>query len=268
MAKKHLYIIAGPNGAGKTTVSKRILPQLLHCKQWVNADEIAAGLSPFEPDSVAFEAGRIMLKRIQHLLSMEETFAIETTLATRSYHKLVEQAHSIGYKVELMFFYLPSPEIAKNRVAHRVRNGGHNIPDEVVERRYYLGLKNFKELFMPIVDKWTIINTYPDFFTIAKGSNGKVIDIQNYSTFNHIMEAKEPEVIYGDDFDKMLVKCCREAALDMIKELAIHDELVVAAGHDGNPIWVKANEILEKNPELALRNVEYTPIDIKIKKTT
>jgi len=264
MANKHLYIIAGPNGAGKTTTSKRVLPQLLHCKHWVNADEIAAGLSPFDPSSVAFEAGRIMLKRIQQLLSMEETFAIETTLATRSYHKLVEQAHSIGYKVELLFFYLPSPEIAKKRVAHRVRNGGHNIPDEVIERRYHLGLKNLKELFMPIVDKWTIINTYPNFFTIARGSYNNTIDIQSFNIFNDIMEAKEPEVIYGDDFDKMLVKCCREATLDMIKEMAIHNELVVTAGHDGKPIWVKASEILEKNPELTLRNVEYTPVDIKI----
>lgn len=259
---KHLYIIAGCNGAGKTTASISVLPQLLQCTQWVNADEIARGLSPFNPQSVAVEAGRIMLQRIQQLLDMNDTFAIETTLATRSYHKLVTQAQDRGYYVELFFFFLPSPEVAKNRVAHRVKNGGHFIPDDVVERRFHLGLKNLKEIYMPIVDKWTLIYNYKKRHIVAQGNKGQVLDIIDNLLFEEIMHTQEPTIPYLDDFSKRLMDCCREAELNMIKELALHDELVVESDRDGNPIWVKAREILEKNPDLTLEDVDYTPIDV------
>ncbi|MDE6042961.1 MAG: zeta toxin family protein, partial [Muribaculaceae bacterium] len=125
---KTLYIIAGCNGAGKTTASYSVLPQLLQCREFVNADEIAKGLSPFNPESVAIEAGRLMLERIESLISQNKTFAIETTLSTRSYSRLVKRAQSLGYEVTLLFFWLPSPEMAVERVAKRVREGGHNIP--------------------------------------------------------------------------------------------------------------------------------------------
>ena len=125
-----LYIIAGPNGAGKTTASMNILPDLLDCKEFVNADEIAKGLSPFKPEEVAVQAGKLMLERINSLLSLRVSFAIETTLATRSYKKLVEQAQSLGYSVQLLFFWLESPEMACQRVAKRVSEGGHDIPVE------------------------------------------------------------------------------------------------------------------------------------------
>lgn len=264
MASKHLYIIAGCNGAGKTTASKKVLPLLLNCTQWVNADEIARGLSPFDPQSVAIEAGRIMLQRIQQLLMMNETFAIETTLATRSYHKLVKQAQDLGYIVELFFFYLPSPEVAKNRVAHRVKNGGHSIPDDVIEKRFYLGMKNLKDIYMPIVDKWTLIYNYDKNHIVARGYKGQAFDIEDNILFDEFMQAQEPEVSYGTDFSQRLVDCCRNATLDMIKEMALHDELVVTADRDGNPIWVKAREILEKNPDLTLEHVDYVPVDVDI----
>ncbi len=149
--KPTLYIIAGCNGAGKTTASYSVLPELLGCREFVNADEIAKGLSPFNPDSVAIEAGKLMLKRISKLLDERKIFAIETTLAARSYAKLVEQAKSIGYQVILLFFWLSSPEMAIERVAERVREGGHNIPTETIVRRYWLGLQNFFTIFAPIV---------------------------------------------------------------------------------------------------------------------
>ena len=139
---KHLYIIAGCNGAGKTTVSNTILPKSLLVKEFVNADEIAKGLSPFNPEGVAIEAGRLMLKRIEELLNAEESFSIETTLATKSYVNLVKRAHEKGYVVHVLFFWLDSIELAKMRVADRVANGGHNIPTDVIERRYYLGIRN------------------------------------------------------------------------------------------------------------------------------
>ena len=156
MADRHLYIISGPNGAGKTTASYTILPRILECREFVNADEIARGLSPFNPESVAIEAGRLMLSRIKELLSHNETFSLETTLATRSYFRLIEQAHRQGYDVTLLYFWLNSPELAKRRVAERVSKGGHNIPTDIIHRRYYEGINNLFQIYMPIVDTWII----------------------------------------------------------------------------------------------------------------
>ena len=155
---KHLYIIAGCNGAGKTTASKTVLPKSLLVKEFVNADEIAKGLSPFNPEGVAIEAGRLMLRRIEELLSANESFSIETTLATKSYINLVRRAQDKGYIVHLLFFWLNSVELAKERVADRVASGGHDIPSEVIERRYKVGLKNLFSLFMKEVDSWILID--------------------------------------------------------------------------------------------------------------
>lgn len=154
--KMHLYIIAGCNGAGKTTASFTVLPEMLGCREFVNADEIAKGLSPFNPEGVAIQAGRLMIDRIIHLLKEGETFAFETTLATRSYVKLIQRAQKRGYFVTLLFFSLSSPEQAIARVAKRVSQGGHNIPKEVILRRYDAGLQNFFQLYTPIVDYWTL----------------------------------------------------------------------------------------------------------------
>lgn len=155
---RKLYIIAGCNGAGKTTASYTVLPEMLGCKEFVNADEIAKGLSPFNPESVAIEAGRLMLQRMDDLLAEGADFAFETTLATRSYVKFIEKAHAKGYYVTLLFFWLPTPEQAVERVATRVREGGHNIPSEVIRRRYANGIRNLTALYTPICDYWTIYN--------------------------------------------------------------------------------------------------------------
>ena len=158
MADKHIYIISGPNGAGKTTASYTVLPKILQCKEFVNADEIARGLSPFNPESVAIEAGRLMLKRISELLQRNESFSIETTLSTRSYFRLVEKAHSQGYDVTLLFLGLKSPQQAIERVAERVAKGGHDIPKDIIVRRYWEGLDNLFKIYMPIVDTWILVN--------------------------------------------------------------------------------------------------------------
>ena len=173
METKHLYIIGGPNGAGKTTASYSVLPKILQCREFVNADEIARGLSPFNPESVAIEAGRLMLSRIAELLRRNENFSIETTLATRSYFRLVEQAHRQGYDVTLLFFWLASPEQAIERVAERVRKGGHNIPSDIVRRRYYEGIDNLFRIYMPIVDTWVLVNnsTTPRSIVATGGKN-------------------------------------------------------------------------------------------------
>lgn len=156
MATPILYIIAGCNGAGKTTASMSVLPEVLDCREFVNADEIAKGLSPFKPEEVAIEAGKLMLQRIDRLLDKFATFAIETTLATKSYKHLVKRAKASGYQVILLFFWLSSPEMAEMRVAQRVANGGHNIPKDVIHRRYWIGLRNLFEVFAPIVDLWSL----------------------------------------------------------------------------------------------------------------
>ncbi len=152
MDDKKLYIIAGCNGAGKTTASFTILPEILDCKEFVNADEIAKGLSPFQPEKVSIEAGRIMLKRINELLSENEIFAFETTLSTKSYKNKITEAKEKGYRVTLLFFWLQSIELANERVKTRVLEGGHNVAFEIIERRYKKGIKNLFDIYLPIVD--------------------------------------------------------------------------------------------------------------------
>ena len=158
MQTPNLYIIAGPNGAGKTTASFNLLPDVLHCQNFVNADEIARGLSPFAPEKVAFQAGRIMLQRIDELLPQKVDFAIETTLATRSYVQLVRRAQALRYKVHLIFFFLENEEQAIQRVAQRVSNGGHNIPEEDIRRRFKRGIFNLINLYMPVCDNVLVYN--------------------------------------------------------------------------------------------------------------
>ena len=158
MQRPNLYIIAGPNGAGKTTASFSLLPDVLHCLNFVNADEIARGLSPFAPESVAIQAGKIMLQRIDELLLQKVDFAIETTLATRSYVQLVHRAQQLGYKVHLIFFALENEEQAIQRVAQRVSNGGHNISETDIRRRFKRGIANLLHLYMPICGSVLVYN--------------------------------------------------------------------------------------------------------------
>ena len=187
MEGKVLYIISGCNGAGKTTASYTVLPEVLECREFVNADEIAKGLSPFNPESVAIEAGRLMLQRIQELLRMNETFSIETTLATKSYRNLINEAHNQGYQVKLIFFWLDTPETAINRVAQRVNEGGHNIPTETIIRRYHAGIDNFFRIYMDLVDYWLLLNnTTGTCEYVAEGGEKMDTVIFDLETFNKI----------------------------------------------------------------------------------
>ncbi len=165
----NLYIIAGCNGAGKTTASYTILPEMLNCKEFVNADSIAAGLSPFKPESVAFEAGRIMLNRIHQLIEEKIDFGFETTLAAKSYISLIKIARKSGYEISLLYFWLSSPEFAVSRVAKRVRKGGHNIPKDIIERRYYRSISNLFKLYIPSCDNWMVIDNTSVSIVVAQG---------------------------------------------------------------------------------------------------
>jgi predicted ABC-type ATPase len=174
---KNFYIIAGCNGAGKTTASFTILPEILGCYEFVNADEIARGLSPFQPESVAVEAGRIMLERISDLFAQSKDFAVETTLASKTYKQKIEWAQANGYRVTMLFFWLQNINLAKKRVKQRVKNGGHHIPDDVIERRYKGGLKNLFDIYVPIVNECHIYdNSFGKQEKIAKfGSSIKCV---------------------------------------------------------------------------------------------
>ena len=187
-----LYIIAGCNGAGKTTASFTILPEILGCKEFINADEIAKGLSPFQPESVAVQAGRIMLARMDELLQKGETFAFETTLATKSYKQKIEWAQANGYEVTLLFFWLDSPNIAKERVAQRVAEGGHNIPLETIERRYYNGIANLFTIYIDMVDICYIFdNSEGERTPIAKKYKGGKEIIYNADLYNQMKNSYE-----------------------------------------------------------------------------
>jgi len=187
MKVKNLYIIAGCNGAGKTTASFIILPEILNCKEFVNADEIAKGLSPFQPETVAIESARIMLNRIKELLVNNESFAFETTLATKSYKEKVLTAKTNGYSITLLFFWLESTELAKERVRTRVLEGGHNIDDEVIERRYYNGIKNLFDIYLSIVDEVLIFdNSEGKHKLIAEKQINKDLNIIDTDKFNQL----------------------------------------------------------------------------------
>lgn len=191
MKEKNLYIIAGCNGAGKTTASYTILPEIIECKEFVNADEIAKGLSPFQPEKVSFEAGRIMLKRINELLNENESFAFETTLSTKSYKNKVLSAKKNAYTVTLLFFWLNNVELAKERVKTRVKEGGHNIPNEVIERRYVKGIKNLFDIYMDIVNGALIFdNSYGKHELIAQKIESEVI-ILNSEKYNRLVKSYE-----------------------------------------------------------------------------
>lgn len=187
MKEKNLYIIAGCNGAGKTTASFTILPKILDCKEFVNADEIAKGLSPFQPEKVAFEAGRIMLKRIDELFNENENFAFETTLATKTYKEKILKAQKNGYNTILLFFWLKNSELAKERVKIRVSEGGHNISDDVIERRYLNGINNLFEIYLPIVDQILIFdNSEGQHKLIAEKNLGEDISVIEEKVFNEL----------------------------------------------------------------------------------
>lgn len=165
-----LYIISGCNGSGKTTASYSLLPDLFGCTQFVNSDEFAKSLSPFDPSAASISASRYMVMKIQYLLKRKEDFCIETTLATRSLIKTIEKAKDEGYHVTLLYFWLNSPELAIKRVRDRVEAGGHNISDEIIRRRYVMGLRYFFNDYTRICDRWILAdNSKSPFSVVAEG---------------------------------------------------------------------------------------------------
>ena len=185
----NLYIISGCNGAGKTTASYSVLPDILDCKEFVNADEIARGLSPFQPEKVAIEAGRIMLNRIHELMVNKIDFAFETTLSSKSYRNLVKEAQLNGYFVTLVYFWLNSVDLAIERVDGRVATGGHSIPEDTIRRRYNSGIKNLSRIYLPICDSWMIFdNSEHPPLLVANGFQNTDKQVYRHDIYNQIVE--------------------------------------------------------------------------------
>ena len=199
-----------------------LLPAMLDCTEFVNADEIAKGLSPFHPEEVAVQAGKQMVERINLLIEGDKSFAVETTLSSKSYRSLIEKAHKKGFKVLLFFFRLPDAHRAIERVAQRVSEGGHNIPKDVIIRRFSAGLDNFSNIYKGIVDSWILID--------------------NYSI---------PRVVlaYGgltDDERSRLTDCLEWAQYETLKRKAMRAEMVLQDNEDGEVVRVSARDVFEK----------------------
>ena len=171
-----MFIISGCNGSGKTTASYQMLPEMLECREFVNSDEFAKYLSPFDPNAAAISASRYMLLKINYLLERNLDFGLETTLATKTLVRIIERAKKQGYTITLLYFWLNSPELALKRVAARVAAGGHNIDEDTIRRRYDRGLHYFFETYAPLCDKWVLCdNSNPPFSVIAEGGNDGLI---------------------------------------------------------------------------------------------
>jgi predicted ABC-type ATPase len=189
-----VVVIGGPNGAGKTTCASLLLPEALELRQFVNADVIAAGLSAFAPETVAMQAGRIMLQRLEQLASERDSFAFETTLTSRTFVPCLRQLQKEGYVVQVACIWLRSPDLAVQRVEERVLRGGHHVPTDVVERRYRRGLANFRQLYRPLADYWLVCdNSGSSLVPLAAGTRGMpvwIFDREGFDEFEHAGEER------------------------------------------------------------------------------
>jgi len=188
---KNIYIIAGANGSGKTTFARLFLPDYVKCPNFINADLIAQGLSPFEPDNVAIKAGKLLLSEIDEYSKRGDDFAFETTLSGLSYVKLFKKLKAQGYSLHLFFLWLPSHELAILRVKDRVAEGGHNIPTEVIRRRFFRGIENLFKSYIPLLDSWMLFDNSgmkPELIAIGKNGSRDVIKKNLFDKIKKQME--------------------------------------------------------------------------------
>lgn len=183
-----LYVFAGPNGAGKTTMAMVHLPKFYSCREFVNADLIAAGLAPLAPETQNVRAARIMLERIDELATQRKSFGIETTLSGRTYGRVFERLKERGYRIHLYFLWLPSVELAIARVANRVRQGGHSIPEIDIRRRYESGIVNLRDRFQHLVDLWWLIDSSVPYSELIARREGEVLQVANRDLAHRLLE--------------------------------------------------------------------------------
>lgn len=180
MPQPHVIVIGGPNGAGKSTIAPLVLRDYLAVPDFVNADQIAAGLSAFNPDGAAFEAGRIMLRRLDELAASGRSFAFESTLSSRTFSVFLKKLKAQGYRINLCYVWLDSFALAQERVALRVKMGGHNIPPDVIARRYGRSIQNFRDLYLPIADRWRVYDNSSDCNSRLIARGGEEINTDIY----------------------------------------------------------------------------------------
>ena len=192
----HAYIIAGPNGAGKTTFARKFLPRYAQCREFLNADLMAAGISPLSPDTAAMAAGRVLLERMDELVQGGKDFGFETTLAGKTYRPILQDMKDRGYVLHLFYLWLPDVDLALSRVARRVQQGGHDVPESAVRRRFDLGLHNLFHLYLPLFDSWLLFNNStiePRIVARFEGGELALTDAVLYSHIVRINEGKTDE---------------------------------------------------------------------------
>jgi predicted ABC-type ATPase len=253
----NLFIVAGPNGAGKTTYVRRFLPQEMRCSEFVNADLIAAGLSPFAPEKAAFEAGRIMLTRLRELAGRREDFSFETTLSGRAYAPLLREFRGDRYRIRLDFLWIPHLGITKQRVKQRVTKGGHNIPEDVQQRRFHLGIRNLAELYRPLVHWWRLYDNTgerPHLVAQERDSKFEVVDAARLAFIEqaasvHFMPdvppagVEEPSGITFEEETRRSLRAMRKAFADVVLENKAYGLPVIQWRDDRGVVEVPAEQL-------------------------
>lgn len=272
----NLFVIAGPNGAGKTTYARRFLPEEMRTREFVNADLIAAGLSPFAPDKATFEAGRIMLRRLRELAAQRENFSFETTLSGRGYAPLLREMREAGYRIWLDFLWIPQLGITRQRVRQRVAKGGHDIPDEVQQRRFHLGVRNLATLYRPLIHRWRLYdNTNEQPHLVASEENGeftvtdaaKLAQIEEVASVSFMPDVRkewqveEPMALTSKEVDRRSMRAMRKAYADAVLE-NLRFGLPVIQYRNGQVVEVPAEELAPQARRILEVNGELLPEEI------
>lgn len=253
----NLFIVAGPNGAGKTTYVRDFLPQEMRCREFVNADLIAAGLSPFAAEQAAFEAGRIMLTRLRELAGKREDFSFETTLSGRAYAPLLNEFRAAGYRIRLDFLWIPHLGITRQRVKQRVSKGGHNIPEEVQQRRFHLGIRNLAELYRPLLHWWRLYDNtgqQPHLMAQEKDRQLEIVDatrlaqIEGSSSVRFMPEessnrTEEPATISFEEETRRSLRAMRRAYARVVLENKAYGLPVIQWRDDRGVVEVPAEQL-------------------------
>jgi predicted ABC-type ATPase len=272
----NLFVIAGPNGAGKTTYARRFLPEEMRTREFVNADLIAAGLSPFAPDKAAFEAGRIMLNRLRELAAQRDNFSFETTLSGRTYAPLLREMRAAGYRIRMDFLWIPQLGITRQRVRQRVAKGGHDIPEEVQQRRFQLGIRNLATLYRPLLDHWRLYdNTFARPHLIVEEEDGdlRVADagrlavIEQAASVSFVPDTpkdthvEEPMAFTPAEETRRSMRAMRKAYADAVLE-NLRFGLPIIQYRDGQIIEVPAEDLAPQARRILEANGELLPEEI------
>lgn len=268
----NVFVIAGPNGAGKTTYARRFLPEEMRLQEFVNADMIAAGLSPFSPDRAAYAAGRMMLRRLRELVAARADFSFETTLAGRTYASLFRTMRAAGYRVRLEFLWTPHLSVSRQRVRQRVAKGGHDIPEDVQERRFHVGVRHLAEIYRPLCHHWRLFDnsgTNPHLVVEEEDGRLMVVDPPRLAFIERLASVRlmpenlppsveEPSTITPEEETRRAIRALRKAFADAVLE-NLRFGLPVIQWRDGEVVEVPAEELAPLARRILAANGEPLP---------